>query len=348
MTPASKNRFTVSVTRPDLVSLHRVRSLHNHRRFFRAFAGVFICLVLALLFLPWQQTATGYGRVVAYSPNERRQEINAPVDGLIARWHVAEGSKVSEGQPIVDLSDNDPEILQRLRSERDALFRRVKAAEVAVQTSKLNLDRQKLLFEKGLSARRAFEQAELEYTRYLVDEANSSAELARMDIRLARQMTQSVRAPVGGTILSILSGQGGQIVKQGQVLAILVPDTLSRAVEVWMKGNDIPLIQAGDRVRLQFEGWPSIQFSGWPSVAVGTFGGKVSLVDVVDNGEGKFRILVSPVKDEEWPSGTYLRQGVRAQGWVLLRQVSLGFELWRQFNGFPPAITREDEKVKKK
>jgi multidrug resistance efflux pump len=348
MNPESKNRFTVSVTRPDLISLHRVRSLHNHRRFFRAFTFLFAGLIFALLFLPWQQTATGYGRVVAYSPNERRQEINAPVDGLIAKWHVAEGSKVAEGQPIVDLSDNDPEILQRLRSERDALYRRVKAAEAAVQTSKLNLDRQKLLFEKGLSARRAFEQAELEYTRYLVDEANSSAELARIDIRLARQMTQSVRAPVSGTILSILSGQGGQIVKQGQVLAILVPDTLSRAVEVWMKGNDVPLIRAGDHVRLQFEGWPSIQFSGWPSVAVGTFGGKVSLVDVVDNGEGKFRILVSPEKEDEWPSGAYLRQGVRAQGWVLLRQVSLGFELWRQFNGFPPAIAQESSKVKNK
>lgn len=343
-----KNRFTVSATRPDLVSVHRVRSLQNHRRFFRNFIWLFSFLFLALMFLPWQQTATGYGRVVAYSPNERRQELNAPVDGRIAKWHVQEGSKVREGQQIVDLSDNDPEILQRLRQEREALFRRVKAAEVAVQTSKLNLDRQKLLFEKGLSARRAFEQAELEYTRYLVDEANSSAELARIDIRLARQLTQSVQAPVSGTILSIVSGQGGQIVKQGQVLAILVPDTAARAVEIWINGNDVPLIQAGDRVRLQFEGWPSIQFSGWPSVAVGTFGGRVSLVDVVDNGAGKFRILISPEKEDDWPSGNYLRQGVRSQGWVLLRQVSLGFEFWRQFNGFPPTVAEGPAKTKDK
>jgi biotin carboxyl carrier protein len=341
-----KNRFTVSTTRPDLLSVHRVRSLQNHQRFFRNFALLFLFLFLALVFLPWQQTATGYGRVVAYSPNERRQELNAPVDGRIAKWHVQEGSKVREGQQIVDLSDNDPEILQRLRQEREALFRRVKAAEVAVQTSKLNLDRQKLLFEKGLSARRAFEQAELEFTRYLVDEANSSAELARIDIRLARQMTQSVQAPVSGTILSIVSGQGGQIVKQGQVLAVLVPDTVARAVEIWINGNDVPLIQIGDRVRLQFEGWPSIQFSGWPSVAVGTFGGRVSLVDVVDNGAGKFRILISPEKEEAWPSGNYLRQGVRSQGWVLLRKVSLGFEFWRQFNGFPPTVAEGPAKIK--
>ena len=37
--------------------------------------------------------------------------------------------------------------------------------------------------------------------------------------------------------------------------------------------NDMPMLQTGRRVRLQFEGWPALQFSGWPSIAVGTFGG---------------------------------------------------------------------------
>jgi hypothetical protein len=71
-------------------------------------------------------------------------------------------------------------------------------------------------------------------------------------------------------------------------------------------------------------------------VAVGTFGGRVALVDAVDNGKGKFRVLIIPdKKDEPWPNVRYLRQGVRAKGWVLLDQVRLGYELWRQFNGFP-------------
>jgi hypothetical protein len=32
---------------------------------------------------------------------------------------------------------------------------------------------------------------------------------------------------------------------------------------------------------------------------------------------------------------------VRANGWVLLDVVSLGYELWRQFNGFPPVVALE-------
>ncbi len=326
--------------RADLSSVKRVAPGPGFVFFLRFYVTLFCAIVLGLILLPWQQTATGYGRVVAYSPNERQQEISSPVDGRIRKWHVVEGSRVTQDDPIVELSDNDPEILERLRTERDALNRRVKAAWNAIGTAKNNLDRQRVLFEKGLSSQRTYEQADLEYRRYLVEEANSSAELARMDVRLARQMTQSIRAPVSGTILRVVPGQGAQIVKQGQPLAVIVPDTKSQAVEIWLSGNDIPLVAEGDKVRLQFEGWPAIQFSGWPSVAVGTFGGEVSLVDAVDNGEGRFRILISPSRGEAWPETRYLRQGVRAQGWVLLSQVPLGFELWRRFNGFPPAIAK--------
>jgi hypothetical protein len=83
-------------------------------------------------------------------------------------------------------------------------------------------------------------------------------------------------------------------VKFTEPLLVLVPSTTDRAVELLVDGNDAPLITAGSPVRLQFEGWPAVQFVGWPSVAVGTFGGRVALVDSTDNGQGKFRILVSP------------------------------------------------------
>jgi len=321
----------------ELKAISMVRPRHRYRLLFGLFAATAFIVTLLLAFLPWQQTAVGAGRVVAFSPIERQQDINSPIEGRVQRWLVSEGSRVISGQLIVELADNDPEIVQRLRLERAALQKRLEAAALGVKTSKLNLERQKILLEKGLSAQRNYEQANLEYTRYLVDEANAAAELARVDVRLSRQLTQSVRAPAEGTILKIISGQGAQIVKAGQTLAVFVPDTTSRAVEIWLSGNDIPLVYEGRKVRLQFEGWPALQFSGWPSVAVGTFGGKVELVDSADNGEGKFRILITPEDTTLWPEPRYLRQGVRAVGWVLLDEVSLGYELWRQFNGFPPS-----------
>lgn len=191
--------------------------------------------------------------------------------------------------------------------------------------------------------------------------ASVKRDKAQIEVRIARQRAQYVDAPVDGVVFRLLANaeQGGILVRPGERLAVLVPDiktdaTASRSgesgafpltpgsypgivTELHIDGNDLPLVHPGDRVRLQFEGWPAAQFVGWPSVAVGTFGGRVYLVDPTADDKGRFRVLVEPdPEDQPWPNQQYLRQGVRAQGWILLERVSLGWELWRQLNGFPP------------
>ena len=110
------------------------------------------------------------------------------------------------------------------------------------------------------------------------------------------------------------------------------------------------VVTPGSPVRLAFEGWPAVQAIGWPNLAIGTFGGEVIFVDATDDGKGKFRIVVAPVEDKvdrgrgtvdvPWPDkDRWLRQGVRANGWVMLQKVPLWYEFWRQINGFPPVVT---------
>lgn len=419
-----------------LVSERLVASPYSPRAVLWTLLLSFIGLALGLLFVPWQQSVRGTGRVVAYVATERQQNIEAPIEGRVIRWDVKEGSHVKPGDLIAELSDNDPTIQLRLREERQAIRERQEAArarvtaiddrigalsgsqtaavaaavartrvtrdrlraavqaqaaaEATASTAKLNLDRQQALFEKGLSSGRALELADLEAVRTrtevdraraavsaarseetaaqsdqlrvgtdmravvqdahasraaaLAEIANASVELARIDVRLARQSTQVIRATMAGIILRLIGGLGGEMVKAGDPLAILVPDTQERAAEVWIDGNDMPLLSEGRQVRLQFEGWPAVQFVGWPSVAVGTFSGRVVLIDATDNGRGQFRVVVVPEKDQgpAWPSQRYLRQGVRVNGWVLLNRVRLGYELWRQFNGFPPVISASE------
>jgi hypothetical protein len=70
----------------------------------------------------------------------------------------------------------------------------------------------------------------------------------------------------------------------------------------------------------------------------------VVLIDATDDGKGHFRILVMHDPDDiAWPDPRFLRQGVRVNGWILLGQVTLGYELWRIFNGFPPLVLPEPE-----
>ena len=58
-------------------------------RFARRLANVLILLLVVamvvMLFLPWQQSAKGTGRVIAYVPQERRQTVMSPVKGIVER-----------------------------------------------------------------------------------------------------------------------------------------------------------------------------------------------------------------------------------------------------------------------
>ncbi len=421
-----------------LQAMAMVRSEQSVKMVAGTLSGLLLVAGFVLLLLPWQQNVSGSGRVVAYSPTQRTQNIEAPIEGRVVRFFVHEGSQVEAGDPIAEISDNDPSLMLRLREERDAVRERQEAArarlssiddrigslsgsrraamsaassrtrmakerllgaeqslqasEATQKTAQLNLVRQQALFEKGLSSTRALELSDLEAVRTrtevdraravqsaarsellalrqdelrvgtdasalledvkaarataLAEIANATAELARIEVRLARQASQAVKAPAKGTILRLLQGLGGDMVKSGDPLATLVPDTDARAVELWLDGNDVPLLAPGQSVRLQFEGWPAVQFVGWPSVAIGTFPGRVAVIDATDNGKGKFRALIVPdehtANHERWPSKRYLRQGVRVNGWVLLSTVRIGYELWRQFNGFPPVLSASE------
>lgn len=417
------------------LALHGVQAPRASRVLARLLVALLAVTAVLLVVTPWQQNIPGAGRVIAYTPEDRPQDIEAPLDARIVRWHVNEGQTVRRGDPIVDLADNDASILARLGQERDqtaltiaqgesrvrslgdriralaeaqqtgvmaarlrvrmaedrvaAADQALTAAKAAQITAKLNLDRQQALSAKGLASTRAVELAVLEAAqrdadvdraqatlnaarseqgsldaelrrtdadaRTRIEEARAAlasaesdvakarAELAKVDVRVARQQTQQVTAPVDGTIFRVVARQSGELLKAGATLAVLVPASRRNVVELWVDGNDMPMIQVGRTVRLQFEGWPALQFTGWPSIAVGTFGGRVLLVDATDNGRGRFRVLVEPdPSDDPWPSAHYLRQGVRANGWVLLNIVPIGWEIWRTFNGFPPVVAPDE------
>ena len=303
---------------------------------------ILILLLMTLLVLsitPWQQFALGNGKVIAFSPTDRQHTVNSPVSGRIKKWYVDEGMRVKPGDPIVDISDNDPELLARLRLEKEAILQKIVAAERAVTAGKANLERQERLYNQGINSKRQYELSQIEYAKYQNELAQINIDKINVDVRISRQQTQIIKAHVAGVIFKRLTGQESVVVKAGDILVQIMPETQSRAVALWIDGNDIPFVRLHQKARLQFEGWPAIQFRGWPEIAVGTFRGEVSFIDPTDNGLGLFRAVIVP--DEPWPDVQYLRQGVRVHGWVQLGKVPLWYELWRQFNGFPPESVSE-------
>lgn len=162
-------------------------------------------------------------------------------------------------------------------------------------------------------------------------------EYANMEIRSGQYQ---IVAPQDGYVVRAVRAGIGETVKEGEAICTIMPTAGDMAVEMYVKAMNVPLISKGRKVRIEFDGWPALQFSGWPSVSVGTFGGTVEAIDYFSTRPGEFRILVVPDNNEEpWPE--QLRVGSGTQGWVMLDNVPIWYEIWRQLNGFPPSIYDE-------
>ena len=191
--------------------------------------------------------------------------------------------------------------------------------------------------------------------------ASARGEVASTDVEVAKNQNQLANYAIRGSQRWMIAPQSGQItkakksginemVKEGEMIVEIVPNKFDQAVELYVAPMDLVLVEKGQQVRLQFDGFPAIVFSGWPQASYGTFVGEVIAVETNRSENGKFRMLVVPVEEEKkWPAALKLGAGV--QGFALLKDVSIWYELWRQINGFPPEFYQPStgkEKTKNK
>jgi len=143
-----------------------------------------------------------------------------------------------------------------------------------------------------------------------------------------------ILAPQDGFISKTSKSGIGETVKEGEEIARISPFGFAHAVEIFIHPTDMPLVHAGEQVRIIFDGFPAVVISGWQNISKGVYNGTILTVDPALHESGKFRVLVKPSEGEQWPNA--LKQGGGVQAIMLLNDVPVGYELWRQFNGFPP------------
>lgn len=150
-----------------------------------------------------------------------------------------------------------------------------------------------------------------------------------------------ITAPQDGYITKGYINGIGEIIKDGQAIVSIMPAIYDFAVELYVDPIDLPLMQKGKEVMIQFDGWPAIVFSGWPNTSYGTFSGEIYAIDQFISENGKYRILVKPAGEHDhWPVA--LRVGGGAKAIILLEDVAIGYEIWRKVNGFPPNFYKEE------
>ena len=304
----------------------------------------FVCLVL---FLPWIQTSYGIGSISTINPEDRLQPVVATINGRINKWFVHDGSFVHKGDNIIELIDLDPQNMDRIDNDILLNQNRVASLKIATDLSYKNYMRQSSLYKNGLTSLKDMEASQITYQKNLADLEYYKSLLIKLESGRSKQQTQLIKAIRDGFIVQTIASSSTDIVKSGDPLAYFIPDNINPAAEIYVSGNDIPLIKEGQKVRLVFDGWPSVQFSGWPSVAVGTVGGAVKVIDYAASKNGLFRVMIEQDPDgTPWPEDKFLRFGSKTEAYIQLGEVKLGYELWRQVNGFPIALDNQDSATK--
>ncbi len=180
--------------------------------------------------------------------------------------------------------------------------------------------------------------------------ASGQADIAKLENQYASYTIRNgmyfILASQSGQIIKAQKAGIGEFVKEGDMIAEIVPDKIQYAVEMYVQPLDLPLIAIKQKVRFLFDGFPAIVFSGWPKASSGTFGGEIVAVESNLSVNGKFRVLVKEdATDKPWPKE--LKMGAGAQGITLLKDVPVWYELWRNINGFPPDYYKKEEAKQK-
>ncbi|UBZ05682.1 HlyD family secretion protein [Salegentibacter mishustinae] len=288
--------------------------------------------------------------------NERELKLSQAINKIEqARLKVRSDSiKLEAAQTQVEIAKSQFERLQTLQeeglySQTDLEARRLKLQEAQ---AKLIAQRNDLL-----SSRNQVINAEIEINRIRAEYADkisktkqeiftsqgnqftTQAEVDKLEIELSNYEQRSelyyIVAPQDGYVNKALRAGLGETFSQGEQLVGIMPSNYQMAVETYVRPLDLPLIHVGEKVQIQFDGWPAIIFSGWPNLSYGTYGAKVVAVENYISPNGKYRVLLAPDPDDNpWPEQIGIGSG--AQTIALLENVPIWYELWRNLNGFPP------------
>jgi multidrug resistance efflux pump len=194
-------------------------------------------------------------------------------------------------------------------------------------------------------------KAEGDRLQALSTAATTDGEVAKLENQVtnytARNAFYFIVAQQNGQIAQLKTTGTGEIVKDGQQLGIVVPDSVKLAVELFVSPLDVSILRTGTKSRFVFDGFPAVVFGGWPSASYGTFGGQIYAIENTTDSEGKYRVLViEDPSQRAWPKT--MRLGNGAQSIALLNDVPIWYELWRNINGFPPDFYKDKSVSDKK
>ena len=299
---------------------------------------------------PLVQTVVASGRVVAVS----RAQVGSPVTGVVVKRLVQEGDVVQPGDVLAVLRGDDFEaavreaeasLAQLQQSARPQAQAALRDAEARLAQASREVQRRQGLFQRQLiaretmeqaiqvqtTARTAAEQARLAAHALAAGAPNEAAALARLASARAQLAKTTIRAEVGGTVLT-RNAEPGDLVQPGRIL-FEIARTGDTEILVPLDEKNLEVLAVGQTAQCVADAYPARRFAAKVSFIAPSVDPQRGTVDI--------RLGVNPAPDflrQDMTVSVNIETGRRERAMVVpndaLRQLNGPHaELWLVRNG---------------
>lgn len=187
-----------------------------------------------------------------------RSELAAKMPGRVGKVYVDEGSRVSKGQPLLEL-ETDYVRLNLQRAEADVA--RAKAAE---DDARRDFDRKKDLIAKDSIPRATYDRSEGAYQQAEAARASAAASASL----LRQQLGDAVlRSPINGVVAERRTDVGQRL--QDNSVAFVVVQTAPLKLRFRVPERYLASVARGQRVSATVDPYPGEKFDGRVTVVGG-------------------------------------------------------------------------------
>lgn len=218
-----------------------------------------------------------------------RSELSPKISGRVAKMYVDEGSRVSKGQPVLEL-DTDYVRLNLQRADAD-----VARAKAAADDARRDLER-----KKGLIAKDSIPRATFDRSQAAFDQAQAAMQSAAAQAALLRQQLQDsvVRSPIDGVIAEKRTDVGEKVGDANAQVAVVVVQTSPLKLRFRVPERYLAQVRQGDAVAAAVDPYPNEKFEGKVTVVGG----------VVDSATRSFTVETEfPNRDGRLRPGLFAR-----------------------------------------
>lgn len=214
---------------------------------------------------------------------EKLVKVAPPVAGRIVRLYRSEGDAVKAGDPLFDMDSSE---ISSLRADHSK-------AEAEVLQARRDFDRQKLLYEADIAARKDYEAAQLALQAAQADARASGDRLTQLGAA-AHASSRSgyvMRSPINGRVVEMAGAQGKYWNDINEAVM-----TVADLSAVWLSANvterDLSSVAVGQQAHIALTAYPDLKLEGRVRYVGELLDPETRSVKVrvaVDNREGRLR-----------------------------------------------------------